>query len=137
MSVNHLALNLFAIVGVLALATGCRTVNPIDPAAPQVADTSRVLTEAPLARKVQVVQILQTRTDGGLLQVQVELLNKSNRGKEINYRFEWVDQGGFAIDTLLSRWSRLSLSVGKPVMVRGLAPTPSASDFRLKLVRAN
>jgi uncharacterized protein YcfL len=135
MSMKHLVLNLVVLVGVLAFATGCRTAKPIDPAAPPAVDTSRVVTDAVLAKKVQVVQILQTHTDGGLLQVQVELLNRSRRGEEINYRFEWVDRGGFAIDTILSRWGRLSLVVGQPVMIQGLAPTPNATDFRLKLVR--
>lgn len=139
MRANHLALNAVMLAGILALAAGCRTPSTVDnkqpPGTPQVVEDDRVVPDTMLARKIQLVQVKEVRTAAGLLQIQAELFNKSNRSEDVNYRFEWVDQDGLIIDTILSRWSRLTLTVGESVMVRALAPTPNAVDFRLKLVR--
>jgi len=68
----------------------------------------------------------------GLLNIQVEITNKSRGNQQLFYRFKWLDSSGFVV------WEE---EPWKPVLIHGkqkyvftvVGPTTKASDFRLQL----
>src|SRR6266566_3988547 len=92
----------------LASLIGCTTVNSVERAQPvaqrdMVAD-KRILTDASLNRHVRIIGVNQTVGAGGLLKVQVEVLNTTRSLENFNYRWEWFDETGTIIDTVTSTW---------------------------------
>lgn len=68
----------------------------------------------------------------GLLNIQVEITNRSRGNQQLFYRFKWLDSSGLAV------WKE---EPWKPLMIHGqqkqiftvVGPTPKATDFRLQL----
>jgi uncharacterized protein YcfL len=68
----------------------------------------------------------------GLLNMQVEITNKSRGNQQLFYRFKWLDAAGFVV------WKE---EPWKPLLIHGeqkhiltvVAPTPKATDYRLQL----
>jgi uncharacterized protein YcfL len=68
----------------------------------------------------------------GLLNIQVEVTNKSRGNQQMFYRFKWLDAAGFVV------WEE---EPWKPLLIHGeqkhiltvVAPTPKATDFRMQL----
>src|SRR3989337_3999025 len=80
----------------------CTTVNTVERATPigtkQVIADKRVVTDDTLKRKVSIVGMNEAMTQGGFLQVQIEVLNRKNSMQAFNYRFEWFDTTGMLVD---------------------------------------
>src|SRR4051794_39702322 len=90
----------------ISILPACTTVNTVERAQPQaqrqmVAD-KRVITDASLDRKVAILGVNEAMTPGGLLRVQVELMNRSRSLQRFNYRFEWFDSNGMQVNTVAS-----------------------------------
>jgi len=68
----------------------------------------------------------------GLLNIQVEITNRSRGNQQLFYRFKWLDSSGLVV------WKE---EPWKPMMIHGqqkqiftvVGPTPKATDFRLQL----
>ena len=68
----------------------------------------------------------------GLLNIQVEITNKSRGNQQMFYRFKWLDEAGFVV------WKE---EPWKPLLIHGkqkyvftvVGPTTKATDFRLQL----
>lgn len=131
----------YAITMIVLSVVACRTVNTIEPAErraqPRVIRDARVITDPSLGRKAAVLELRETTVGNGLLKIQAEILNTTNSRKEFNYRFDWIDDEGMVIDTLLSNWKRMSLAGQESSFVSAVAPTQRAVDFRLKLIEAS
>lgn len=126
------------VVGLLAVVTGCSTnsMNSVENAQKDgqrhmVAD-QRVLT-APNSN-ITVVGVNSAMTPGGVLKIQVELLNKTKSLQTFNYRFEWFDASGMQISYLSTAVIPAVIEGGESKFVQTVAPTPACKDFRLKLI---
>jgi uncharacterized protein YcfL len=123
---------------VLAVA-GCHsTVNSVENAQKQgqrymVAD-QRVVTDSGLNRSVNVVGVNTAMTTGGLLKVQVELLNRTGSLQKFNYRFEWFDINGMQINNVMSALIPDQIEGGESKFISAVAPNMDCKDFRLKLI---
>ena len=131
------ALCLGLLAGAAAL-TGCTTVNTVERAQPtaqsdMVAD-KRILTDASLNRRVQILGVKQSTGPGGLLKVQVEVLNTTRSLKSFSYRWEWFDETGTIIDTPTSTAVTRQIEGKESLFLTGVAPNERAKDFRLKLI---
>ncbi len=128
------------LVATLALFAGCKsqTVNTTDPAfsraMPDNVAIDQVVTDSSLKNKAGVIEVRETRNASGLMKVQAEIFNSTNKRQEINYRIDWVDDAGIIIDSPMSSWKRISLAGKESQMVTSTAPSPRATDFRIKLV---
>jgi uncharacterized protein YcfL len=125
-------------VGFLAVS-GCTTVNSVENAQKSgqrnmVAD-QRAITDSSLKKTVSIVGVNTAMTPGGLLKVQVELLNNSASLQRFNYRFEWFDANGMQVDNVTSAELPDQIEGGEDKMIFGVAPTPNCKDFRVKFLK--
>lgn len=132
-----LSLLLLAAAGLL---TGCHTsVNSVERARPltprDYVDEKRFITDKSLNRQVSLVGVNQSVGPGGLLRVQVEVLNTTRSQHVFSYRFEWLDEGGILIDTPASTFVTRPIEGGESLFLTGVAPNDRAKDFRLKLIK--
>lgn len=133
---RQLAPALLVVLG-LVLA-GCATnVNSYERAEAQstpsyVADR-HVITDQSLANKFQVVSVNQTTVSGNLLKVQATIVNLKNNLRTLNYKFEWIDQDGMAVDSPNETWKAIQLQGRETTTISTVAVSPRAVDFKLKL----
>jgi uncharacterized protein YcfL len=128
------------LAGIVLLAVaGCRTsVNSIENAQKegqrQMISDSRVITDGSLARKVSFVGVNQTMTSGGLLKVQIEVLNRKRSLQRFSYQFEWFDASGMQINNVVSPTVPDQIEGGESKFISAVAPTPACRDFRVKFI---
>lgn len=97
-----------------------------------VAD-KRVITDNTLAGTFRVVSINQGTVSGNLLKIQATIENLENNLRTLNYKFEWVDADGMAVDSPNEGWKTIQLQGRETQTISTVAITPRAVDFRLKL----
>lgn len=123
--------------GLALLLTGCATnVNTYEraesQAAPNYVADKRVITDNTLAGTFRVTAINQATVSGNLLKVQATVENLKNKLRTLNYKFEWVDVNGMAVDSPNETWKAIQLQGRESQTISTVAVTPRAVDFRLK-----
>jgi len=130
----------FALAGIagFTLVSACSTVKTVERAEPvgqrQMVNDKRVITDASLNRGVRIVGV--NEVPGEFLKIQVELLNTTGSLKSFNYRFEWFDANGVQLNSPTSVYVSRSIEGKESTFISATAPTPSAKDFRLKLIES-
>lgn len=125
-------------VAALVLAfTGCATnVNTYERAesnaTPNYVADKRVITDNTLAGTFRVVSINQGTVSGNLLKVQATVENLKNKLRTLNYKFEWIDENGMAVDSPNETWKAIQLQGRETQTISTVAISPKAVDFRLK-----
>lgn len=135
-------LALGALAAACLAAPGCKTsMNSVERAQPHgkraMVSDKRVLTDSSLSRKVSIVAVNDAPTPGGLLQVQVEVLNLTRSRHRFGYRFEWFDANGMQVAPASAGLHTATVEGGESRFLQSVAPTPSCQDFRLKLIEAD
>ena len=130
---------LFSLAAVLLTVCGCRTsMNSIENAQKegqrQMISDQRVVTDASLANKVSFVGVNQSMTPGGLLKVQIELLNRKHSLQRFSYRFEWFDLNGMQVANVASATVPDQIEGGESKFISSVAPSPACKDFRVKFI---
>lgn len=125
------------LLGLTALLSGCATnVNTYEraesQAAPNYVADKRVITDNTLAGTFRVVSINQATVSGNLLKVQATVENLKNSARTLNYKFEWVDVDGMALDSANETWKTLRLQGRETSTISTVSINPRAVDFRLK-----
>jgi uncharacterized protein YcfL len=123
--------------GILLLLAGCASnVNSYEraesQATPNIIADKRVITDNTLAGTVRVVSINQSTVSGNLLKVQATVENLRNSQRRVNYKFEWIDQDGMALDSANETWKTLPLQGRETTTISTVAVSPRAVDFKLK-----
>jgi len=132
--------NLIPLAGAVLLAVcGCRTsVNSIENAQKegqrQMISDSRVIADGSLANKVSFVGVNQSMTPGGLLKIQVELLNRRHHLQRFSYKFEWFDGNGMLIQNVAQPSVADQIDGDESKFISSVAPTPACKDFRVKFI---
>ena len=90
-----------------------------------------------LNKKVAIVGVNQSMTPGGVLKVQVELLNKTRSYQAFNYRFEWFDANGMQMNNIISASVPDQIEGKESKFIFSIAPNPSCRDFRVKFIEAD
>ncbi|HND62896.1 MAG TPA: YcfL family protein [Opitutaceae bacterium] len=124
------------VAGLVLLLTGCTNVNTYERAQSQatpnyVAD-KRVITDNTLAGTFRVVSINQGTVSGNLLKIQATVENLKSSLRTLNYKFEWVDADGMAVDSPNETWKAIQFQGRETQTISTVAITPRAVDFRLK-----
>lgn len=128
-----------SLLAAAALQQGCSTtMNTVERATPtaerdMVAD-KRILTDASLSRRVRIIGVNQSTGAGGLLKVQVEVLNTTRSIQIFSYRWEWFDEAGTIIETPSTTSVTRQIEGKESLFITGVAPKTTAKDFRLKLI---
>jgi uncharacterized protein YcfL len=102
--------------------------------ASHVADR-RIMIDKDVTDRIQVISVNTTTVGSDMLKVQVELLNKTEKLQRFVYQFEWYDRDGMQMSTLSSLMPD-EVDPGQSKFISGVAPTPSVTDFRLRLMRS-
>jgi uncharacterized protein YcfL len=101
-------------------------------ATPNYIADKRVITDNTLAGTVRVVSINQSTVSGNLLKVQATVENLRSSQRTVNYKFEWIDQDGMALDSANETWKSLPLQGRESTTISTVAVSPRAVDFKLK-----
>ena len=104
---------------VLGLAA-CSSTPSIDEMTVRMRDTS----------EVKIVD-MRSIVAHGLLTAQVTVMN-DGADKPVYYRFRWLDKSGMRVGDD-EAWKPLTISDGQSGVLTGIAPHPSASDFKFEL----
>lgn len=138
MKIISQALFLVGFIASIAMLSSCTTVNTVERATPigtkQMIADKRVITDDTLKRKVSIVRVNESTTNGGFLQVQIEVLNQKNSMQDFSYRFEWFDMNGMLVNTPTSVWIPRQIEGQETLTITAVAPTPTAKDFRVKFI---
>jgi uncharacterized protein YcfL len=78
-------------------------------------------------------EVRMNRTKGGPMEVQIDVENNGFDYKTFSYRFDWVDTAGNVIPSQVSVWKVTNVPSGGSTVIRAIAPSDDASDFRLQL----
>jgi uncharacterized protein YcfL len=131
----------FPFAGALLLAvSGCQTsVNSVENAQKtgqrQMVADQRAVTDTSLGKKVSIVGVNSAMTPGGLLKVQIELLNTTRSLQRFSYHFEWFDANGMQLTALTAAEVPDEIQGGEDKFISSLAPTPACRDFRVKFIK--
>ncbi len=82
-------------------------------------------------RGIVITNVLTSRNDSGLLDVQVNGYNESIETKRFRYRFEWLDETGSLLETKTSVWLPFSVMGNSPFSIKSTAPRTQATTFRM------
>ncbi len=128
-----------AALATLAFTAGCQTenVNTVERAAPNaqpnyVAD-KRVVTDASLAGKIQILNVAQAMVSGDILKIQVRVENKKSHGITFRYRVEWYDGAGMIISSPTDLWKTYQVQGRETGNIEAVATSPKAVDFVIKI----
>ncbi|MBA4136956.1 MAG: DUF1425 domain-containing protein [Opitutus sp.] len=126
-----------AALGLTALLSGCATnVNAYERAeslgSPSYIPDKRVITDNTLAGTFRVVSINQAMVSNNLMKVQATVENLKNSTRTLNYKFEWIDVDGMAIDSPNETWKTITLQGRETSAISTVSINPRAVDFRLK-----
>lgn len=124
------------VAALVLLLTGCQNVNTYENAesraTPNYVADKRVITDNTLAGAVRVVSINQATVSGNLLKIQATVENLKSSPRTVNYKFEWFDQDGMAVNSPNEVWKALPLQGRESTTISTVAISPKAVDFKLK-----
>jgi uncharacterized protein YcfL len=90
---------------------------------------SKVIIEPLLEKKINVNN--KTHNRNGLIELIVEIGNRSASKLSLNYRVKWLDNDGFEVGEALSVWQPLFVDAGESKKIREISPMPTASSYTL------
>ena len=85
-----------------------------------------------LARRVAVTRVDRTEI-GGLVKSAVTLTSRTSDTEALQYRWVWFDANGFEVNSSSQAWNPVLVYGKQTTSVQGLAPNPSAKEFKLHL----
>ena len=132
------ALSLLFVLG----TTGCSSssVNSIENAEKNAAMTilrdCRVVTDDSLEDRLVPVRLNTATNAAGILRLQIEVENLSRKRISAYAILDWYDGDAIRLDTAGGGWQQYVFEPRESRSLTFTAPTPSAKDFRLKLIEA-
>jgi uncharacterized protein YcfL len=122
----------------MGISAGCRTAtNTYERAAPQAVSSavsiSKVIGDESLVRTIQMTGVVQSTVSGNLRKMQATVENLDSKVRTLNYKIEWIDDSGMAIDSANEGWKTIQLQGRESQSIQSVAVSPKAVDFRLKL----
>lgn len=147
-------MNKFCFVSFCALilaGTGCQnTVNTVENTdktmTPNTITDTRFVTDDFLKDRLALKNVNISRTAGNFLMVQLEAKNvqtgtfaqawswiKGDQPYKVMYKFDWFDQNGIQVKSVLSNWRQTTVIPGESVYFQGLAPSAACNDFKISI----
>lgn len=113
----RLKLAIALVIGSLSIA-GCSSQHP------NVVEMGKV-------KSIDVAEIQKSRKNGFLV-VKAAINNTSRSNKNINYRFQWLDDQGFPVGSE-EAWKSKLVYGKQSTFINSIAPVPQAVDFRIEM----
>ena len=85
-----------------------------------------------LLRDLQITDI-KSRMVNGMMEVQVQVLNKSSRNFSFDYSFSWFDKDGFQVFGVDGHWNPIQVTGNEVKSLIGVAPKVEAQQFKVKI----
>lgn len=85
-----------------------------------------------LADKI-IIQEMQTRKSGDLLEVSLVLANLTSTDKNIQYRFSWFDSDNFEVEQGSRTWTPVTLHGKSTINMQALAPNATVSTYKVNV----
>ena len=98
----------------------------------QIEQDKRVVLAGPAKMKISIASV-HTRFNNGLLEVQLNGLNKSFRDIQLHYKIDWLDEAGFQVATPNSAWLMKRITGKEPFQLSALAQSPKIKNFKFFL----
>ena len=89
--------------------------------------------DSSLAYEISITGVKSLINAGGLMEVQLTGINSTSSYKKLEYRIEWLDNSGFMIETVMSRWTDFPAYGNSVFGFRAVAPKAAAVDFRINI----
>lgn len=127
------------IVG-MALLSGCAATSGAqgraktgwtDEGAPLL-NTKVVYNSSTLSRKVAIDEMTSSKA-GDMLLAQVTMHSKAGDTINLQYKFEWFDNDGLALNAASATWKPLLIYGKESKTIQGLAPDPRGREYKLLL----
>lgn len=116
--------------------TGCYSVNSVQSANPvaqrRVIADQRVIWDETLNGKLGVGEIIDTTGSKNLRSIQVDVTNQYAYRLNFSYKIEWFNGTGELISSPTSGWKSLQLAAHESSVIKEIALSPEATDFRIK-----
>ena len=112
----------------LLLLSGCATTQP---------STIAKVTDGCIVGDIKITDIKGGKRKDGFMRTQIEGENLSGSYKQLEYKIVWLDDDGFVIKSILSKWRKFSAEANQPFYITNIAPNAKASDFRLYIREDN
>ncbi len=131
-----------ALLASVLLTAGCKTtVNTVESAQPtakkeMVAD-KRVITDSSLASKVYVVGVNEAKTPGGLIQIQLEVVNQTSSRQRFTYHVQWFDAAGMQLSSTTAAILPCVIEGKETRYLSAVAPHPACKDFRVQFLESS
>ena len=85
-----------------------------------------------LLRDLQITDIKSKMVDD-VMQAQVQVFNKTSRNFSFDYSFNWFDSAGFEIPSVAEHWTPVVINGNEVKTLNGVAPTPDAHQFKVRI----
>ena len=124
----------------MLLAGGCKTttVNTVENAQPtakkEMVSDKRIITDSSLAKKVYVVGVNDAKTPGGLIQVQLEVVNQTSSRQRFTYHVQWFDANGMQLSSTTAAILPCVIEGKETRYLSAVAPHPACKDFRVQFM---
>jgi uncharacterized protein YcfL len=69
--------------------------------------------------------------DAGFMEIQVTGYNRAVYTKRFDYKIDWLDKNGVAVDSKASVWQRVSAKSRTTFSFKAVAPSKDVVDFRM------
>ena len=89
-----------------------------------------------LARQVLVRDVRCDQTANGHMRASATLTSARNKSMQVQAKFAWFDAAGFEIDPDAETWRVLTLEGRDTRPIVGIAPSPAAESFRIRIREA-
>jgi len=86
-----------------------------------------------IEKNISIDAIDSRKIDSGLLQVQVRIRNLSSKQLSFVYRYSWMDENGFSIESAANGWNDAWIEGYETKEFNGIAPSLSATMFRFEI----
>jgi len=111
------------LLAMLFVLASCKTMRPI----------SNLEIGPTASRYLEISSLHSGIASSNLLRVGLSGFNTSLQNREVRYRFAWLDNSHFEIPGLSSRWQYTTLQAKESFSFEMIAPTPSASHYKVYL----
>ena len=131
-----------ALLASVLLTGGCKTtMNTVENAQPtakkeMVAD-KRVITDSSLSSKVYVVGVNEAKTPGGLIQIQLEVVNQTSSRQRFTYHVQWFDAAGMQLSSTTAAILPCVIEGRETRYLSAVAPHPACKDFRVQFLESS
>ncbi len=82
---------------------------------------------------IEVTDVKDRTTDDGLMEIQVRGTNHSKLRKLFDYRVEWMDIDGMAVESVMTKWLTQSAMPKAEFSFKAIAPNKRAADYRINM----